>query len=87
MSAFMCMFDPKLIFGEDVLAAKLASLPVNSLLIAAGVSTNVLIAFLELKSHPALPALGKQGRVLALAQQMLCEFTNVDVAVALLAKD
>ena len=48
MSALMCVFDPKLIFCEDVLAAKLAALPIDALLIAAGISADVLVAFFEL---------------------------------------
>ena len=52
--AFISMFYPEFVLSEDVLTAKLASLPVYSLLVFANISSDVLITVLEVKCNSTL---------------------------------
>jgi len=61
------MLDPKFIFSEDILTAKLAALPIDSFFVSASVSTDVLIALLKLERHTAFSALGEYVCVFALS--------------------
>lgn len=57
LSALMRVLDPKLILRKYILTAKLASLPINPLLIPAAIPAHMLVAILKIQGHSALTAL------------------------------
>lgn len=86
MSAFVGMFDPKLIFCENIFTTKLTSLPVDSFLILASISANVFITIIQLQSYTAFLALREGMRILTLFKKMMCELSDVNISIAFLTK-
>lgn len=81
------MLDPKLILSKYVLAAKLASFPINSFFIPAAISSYMLVAILQIQSYSTLTALRKSVGLLAFIEKVVRELPDIDVPVTLITID
>ena len=79
------MLDPELVFPHHVSPTELASLPVDSEFLLAGVVGHMLVDFSQFEGQATLLADPELMRTFTLAEQVTSEFTEVDERVALLA--
>ena len=79
------MLHPKLVLTHDISSTKLATLPVHSETLSAGPLGDMLVDFGQFKSDTAFLTFSKHVVHLALIEQVICDFPNVDETSTLLA--